>query len=69
MFVAIDSVTLVNTQHVIKVEKYKKVTELNPYYCVTITLSDGTAITKRFPDSGNGRAECFERFEKFTKNA
>ena len=69
MFVTIDSVTSVNTQHVIKVERYKKVAEYNSYYCVKITLSDGTAITKRFADSGNGRAECFELFEKFTKNA
>lgn len=68
MFVAIDNLTSINTQHVATVERYKKVSEDNPY-CVRITLSNGTAIIKRFPDSGDGRAECFKLFEKLTKNA
>ena len=67
MFVAIDGITSVNTQHIMTVEKFKKVAENNPY-CVKITLSNGTEVVKRFPDSGNGRAECFELFEKLTKN-
>lgn len=67
MFVAIDNLTSINTQHVITVERYKKVSENNPYR-VRITLSNGAEIVKRFPDSGNGRVECFELFEKLTKN-
>lgn len=67
MFIAIDGITSVNTQHIIMVEKFKKVAENNPY-CVKITLSNGTEIMKRFPDSDNGVAECFKLFEKLTKN-
>ena len=67
MFVAIDSMTSINTQHIMQVEKFKKVLGDNPY-CVKITLSNGAEVIKRFPDSGNGRAECFELFEKITKN-
>ena len=67
MFISIDNCTFINPNHIIKIEKYKRVGADMPYR-LRLLLSTGETEELCFADSTFGHAEWLNIFEEVIKS-
>lgn len=68
MFISIDNCTFINPNHIIKIEKYKRVGADMPYR-LRLLLSTGEKEEFCFADSSTGRADWLNIFEEVIKSS
>ena len=67
MFISIDGSTFINSDHIVQIDKYKKVGADLPYR-LRFLLSTGKTGEYCFADSPSGHAEWVDIFEKVVKS-